>query len=130
MRSLLATSSLARFRPLPVVALVLAATGCSPKAGEPKLALPVGTTPIPPVAAPAVEFDDADPSALALFRPELSPYGAWVDDPVAGTVFVIAWAGDVVGSASSARLSPRLTRPRSPVLWRRFHQSGAHALEL
>lgn len=88
MRSLLATSSLARFRPLPVVALVFAAAGCSPTAGEPKLALPVGTTPVPPVAPPVVEFDDADPSALALFRPELSPYGAWVDDPVAGTVFV------------------------------------------
>jgi hypothetical protein len=33
-------------------------------------------------------YDDQDPSALTDFRDALSPYGAWVDDPTYGTVWV------------------------------------------
>jgi hypothetical protein len=36
----------------------------------------------------AVGYDDTDPSALTEFRAELDPYGAWVDDPVYGTVWI------------------------------------------
>lgn len=40
---------------------------------------------------PAVDYadvDDTDPSAVATFEPVLSPYGAWVDDPTYGYVWV------------------------------------------
>lgn len=33
-------------------------------------------------------YEDTDPSALTQFRSDLEPYGAWVDDPVYGTVWV------------------------------------------
>jgi hypothetical protein len=41
-------------------------------------------------------YEDTDPSALTAFRDELAPYGAWVDDPVYGTVWVPS--AEVVGA--------------------------------
>ena len=38
--------------------------------------------------APNLSYADADPSALEDFRPTLDPYGAWVDDPSYGMVWV------------------------------------------
>lgn len=49
---------------------------------------PVGTSLTAPATEVVTEFDDSDPAALALFRPELSAFGAWVDDDVSGTVWV------------------------------------------
>ena len=49
----------------------------------------------PDTDADVVEYDyaaDTDPSALRDFREPLAPYGAWIDDPVHGTV----WVPDVV----------------------------------
>jgi len=48
----------------------------------------VGVTTHPPQTTVATEFDDSDPQALSLFRPELAPYGTWLSDEVAGTVWV------------------------------------------
>jgi hypothetical protein len=42
------------------------------------------------------EYVDTDPAALADFRDPLSPYGAWVDDPTYGTIWVPSSA--VVGA--------------------------------
>lgn len=48
----------------------------------------VGTSVGAPTVTPAREFDDTDPAALTLFRPDLAAYGAWIDDAVAGAVWV------------------------------------------
>ncbi len=84
-----------RIRPLLIKASALGvvplafATGCMHSASEAgPLSYPVGTTTTAPKATVATEFDDTDPSALSLFRAELAPYGKWLDDPVAGTVWV------------------------------------------
>ncbi|UQA58856.1 DUF6600 domain-containing protein [Polyangium aurulentum] len=42
------------------------------------------------------EYVDTDPAALADFRDPLTPYGAWVDDPTYGTVWIPSSA--VVGA--------------------------------
>ena len=39
-------------------------------------------------APAAIDVDDADPSATVVYRDQLSPYGAWVDHPRYGTVWV------------------------------------------
>lgn len=49
---------------------------------------PVGVSTHPTQTTAATEFDDSDPQALSLFRPELAPYGTWVEDDVAGMVWV------------------------------------------
>src|SRR5439155_27197383 len=36
----------------------------------------------------ADQYSDTDPSALSDFREPLAPYGAWVEDPSYGTVWV------------------------------------------
>lgn len=41
-------------------------------------------------APEATEFDDTDPTALTDFKPHLDPYGAWVEDPTYGMVWVPA----------------------------------------
>lgn len=40
------------------------------------------------VSASVAVHSDMDPSALIVFRGALAPYGAWVDDPTVGTVWV------------------------------------------
>jgi hypothetical protein len=40
------------------------------------------------IGADADSYDDNDPSALSDFHAPLDPYGAWVDDPTYGTVWV------------------------------------------
>jgi hypothetical protein len=47
---------------------------------------PEGAAAPPP--PPADSYADNDPSALTDFRTALNPYGAWVDDPTYGTVWV------------------------------------------
>jgi hypothetical protein len=41
-----------------------------------------------PQQAPQADVPDTDPSALTTFKPALDPYGAWVNDPTYGTVWV------------------------------------------
>jgi hypothetical protein len=59
-----------------------------------------------PASAPQSEVEDTDPSALTTFRPALDPYGAWVNDPTYGTVWVPN--RDVVG----ADFAPYVSRGR------------------
>jgi hypothetical protein len=49
-------------------------------APEPQVNEALAPSEIPP--------DDADPRALTDFKPDLDPYGTWVQDPVYGTVWV------------------------------------------
>lgn len=78
---------IARTPILPSLALVSAAplVGCGHST---ELAGPVGVSTTAPRTTVATEFDDSDPEALALFRPELAPYGTWTSDDVAGTVWI------------------------------------------
>lgn len=45
-----------------------------------------------PASAPVIDdqtyYVDTDPSAVTLWRPELEPYGVWVEDPVYGLVWI------------------------------------------
>jgi hypothetical protein len=63
------------------------AVGCMHSASD-RSEAPIGTSTTVPSTTVATEFDDSDPGALALFHPELAPYGTWTNDEVAGTVWV------------------------------------------
>lgn len=60
--------------------------GCMHSASLPSR--PIGVSTEAPFTTLPTELDDSDPEALALFRPELQPYGRWVEDAVAGTVWI------------------------------------------
>jgi len=68
-------------------------------AAAPPPSNPGASTPAPPESAPAdgaapagttgsTDVSDRDPRALSDFRPQLDPYGQWVEDPKYGTVWV------------------------------------------
>ncbi len=44
--------------------------------------------PVPAETADPGEFQDTDPRAITDFKPELDPYGQWVNDPTYGMVWV------------------------------------------
>lgn len=48
----------------------------------------IGRSTAPTISTVRSEFEDEDPSALTLFDAELAPYGTWVTDTVAGTVWI------------------------------------------
>lgn len=48
----------------------------------------VGVSSTPPVRRAPPEFDDTDPESVRLFHDVLSPFGAWVDDPRLGLIWI------------------------------------------
>jgi len=88
------------------VAPACATAGSSREAPVSEAAVGVSTATL--AAGPVLtdQFADSDPSALTDFREALAPYGAWVDDPTYGTLWVPSRA--VVG----ASFAPYLTAGR------------------
>ncbi|HEY6559748.1 MAG TPA: DUF6600 domain-containing protein [Polyangiaceae bacterium] len=80
-----------------LIAIVLALlTGCAvphaqAQASEPNTWTDEAPAEVPAEPAPAEadgEFQDTDPRAITDFKPELDPYGQWVNDPTYGVVWV------------------------------------------
>ena len=59
-----------------------------PESLSPAQPAPANAAPAPYAAPTTAEYEDTDPSAVDVFRPELDPYGRWVDDSRYGRVWV------------------------------------------